>query len=437
MTIHKSKGLEFPIVFLTGLAGQFNPMDLNNAIIQNARFGIGINAVDPVSRTKHSSLLHRSIRNMNRRDMLGEELRVLYVALTRAREKLILTSVLKDPEDLPAVFDSNPLSYMQRSNAKSFLAWILMALSKDTPVDVSVIEPGEIGAAELETAGKDYARIEFLRELLQRFGQTGERGAGYNQSGEHSAGCDLHPDPELDAFLEKKAAFRYPCEELAELPAKLSVSEIKKRSIEEQMEEKGMELYREEPVVPLVPAFLKHTGPESDYTGAARGTIYHKIFAALDLPRISDDNDLQIQIGEMIEDGRLTEEEAEAVSRDDLMRFLKSPIGMRMRKAQDAGTLVREQPFVIDIPANEIRQEYGTPEPILVQGVIDAYFEEDDGFVIVDYKTDRVKLGDGRDLAEKYRIQLAYYKQALEQILDIHVKEMYLYSVTLGREIPV
>lgn len=203
------------------------------------------------------------------------------------------------------------------------------------------------------------------------------------------------------------------------------------------MEEKGMELYREEPVIPLVPAFLRHTDPESNYTGAARGTIYHEILAALDLPRISDDNDLQRQIGEMIEDGRLTEEEAEAVSRDDLMKFLESPIGMRMQKAQEGGALVREQPFVIDIPANEIRPEYGTQEPILVQGVIDAYFEESDGYVIVDYKTDRVKYRDGRDLAEKYRIQLQYYKQALEQILDIHVKEMYLYSVKLGREIPV
>ena len=204
------------------------------------------------------------------------------------------------------------------------------------------------------------------------------------------------------------------------------------------MEEKGLELYRDVPVVPLIPDFINQaeTAPQS-YAGAMRGTIYHQILAVLDLPRISGEEDLRVQMEEMIADGRLMKEEADAVEIADLVCFLKSPVGMRMQKAAKEGTLVREQPFVIDIPANEIHPDYKAEEPILVQGVIDACFEEEGEYVIVDYKTDRVKYRDGRDLAEKYRVQLLYYKRALEQILDIRVKEMYLYSITLGREIPV
>ena len=454
MTIHKSKGLEFPIVFLTGLAGGFNQRDLNHAVLLHARFGIGTDAVDLETRTKRSSLLHRSIRNMNRRDLLGEELRVLYVALTRAKEKLILTSTVSSPEDVPAVFRDRTLSYMERSSAGSYLDWILMALSPETPVDVSVIEPAEIGLEEMEADCRTSSRLTELRELVINGCRPGNVSQSEGES--RSAVRTESMDPDLFAFLETKAAFRYPFAELAGLPAKLSVSEIKKRSIEEQMEEKGLELYREVPVVPLIPDFIRqaemaeaaqeHTQPatgeaqparEERYTGAARGTIYHQILAALDLPQISGENDLQHQIEEMTADGRLTAEEAEVVETEDLMQFLKSPVGIRMQKAAAAGTLVREQPFVIDIPADTISREYGTSEPILIQGVIDAYFEEDGEYVIVDYKTDRVKYRDGRDLAEKYRIQLLYYKRALEQILDIHVKEMYLYSVTLGMEIKV
>lgn len=421
MTIHKSKGLEFPIVFLTGLAGQFNQMDLNNSVLLHARFGIGMDAIDPETRTKRSSLLHRSIRNMNRRDLLGEELRVLYVALTRAKEKLILTSTISNPEDLPAVLVNRSLSYMQRSSAKSFLDWILMALSPETPADIRMIGPAEIGMEESERAQRSADRLAFLREAVMQ--------------PDSDAGKE---DADLYASLKKKAVFRYPFAELAELPAKLSVSEIKKRSVEEQMEEKGLELYRDVPVVPLIPDFINQAETASQsYAGAMRGTIYHQILAVLDLPRISGEEDLRVQMEEMIADGRLTKEEADAVEIADLVCFLKSPVGMRMQKAAKEGTLVREQPFVIDIPANEIHPDYKAEEPILVQGVIDACFEEEGEYVIVDYKTDRVKYRDGRDLAEKYRVQLLYYKRALEQILDIRVKEMYLYSITLGREIPV
>ena len=466
MTIHKSKGLEFPIVFLTGLAGRFNQKDLNHAVLLHARFGIGTDAVDLETRTKRSSLLHRSIRNMNRRDMLGEELRVLYVALTRAKEKLILTSTVSSPEDVPAVFSDRTLSYMQRSGAGSYLDWILMALSPETPVDVSLVEPADIGLEEMEAEHRTSERLANLRELVikEGRGQVSEVSGSADESvpvwrpeAQEEVSVPESVDPDLYAFLEAKAAFRYPFKELAELPAKLSVSEIKKRSIEEQMEEKGLELYQEAPVIPLIPDFIKQaeaadTAKESanlsasgdaqsagaeTFTGAARGTIYHQILAALDLPRISGEKDLQNQIEEMTADGRLTAEEADAVEMADLLQFLKSPVGIRMKKAAEAGTLVREQPFVIDIPADTISGEYETSEPILVQGVIDAYFEEDGEYVIVDYKTDRVKYRDGRDLAEKYRIQLLYYKHALEQILDIHVKEMYLYSITLGREILV
>jgi ATP-dependent helicase/nuclease subunit A len=207
---------------------------------------------------------------------------------------------------------------------------------------------------------------------------------------------------------------------------------------------------------------MRETGQEQA-AGAARGTVYHHVLECLnyraaaehlaDLPKdYADKNaggtghpktaaalcaEVERQIGSMVSRGILSREDASCVRPEDIAAFLASPIGRRMATAALSGQLRREQPFVIDIAAKDIDRSWPEDENILVQGTIDAYFEEDGQYVLVDYKTDRVFSADGSDLVEKYQKQLEFYRLALERIAGIPVKEMYIYSVTLGKQIPV
>ncbi|HIS80014.1 MAG TPA: PD-(D/E)XK nuclease family protein, partial [Candidatus Scatomonas merdavium] len=188
---------------------------------------------------------------------------------------------------------------------------------------------------------------------------------------------------------------------------------------------------------------------------AARGTAYHRVLECLDYCGIPQDvlrlresqaaqgypalaENLREQLDGMIRDGKLDAVSAASVELRDIRHFLESPVGRRMTAAAQAGRLWREQPFSLAVPASELRSDWQAEQgAVLVQGIIDAYFEEEDRYVIVDYKTDKVYSRDGRDLAEKYGRQLFYYRKALEQATGREVKEMLIYSVTLGREIPV
>ena len=304
-------------------------------------------------------------------------------------------------------------------------------------------------------------------------------------------------DGQVHDFLDRRENFHYPYQRAAELPAKMTVTEIKMRSMEVMEEEKGAEPFAEEPEVPYVPEFMREEG-HREAAGAARGTIYHHVLECLDYlsvdrifrreetggessgdpelqegfaesPEVKEglagdpdfqegfaDNlevkgglagdpdleerlaeEIRRQVQDMESRGLLSEIDAACVMPEDIVRFLKSGIGMRMRRAALAGVLRREQPFVIDIPAKDIDRSWPADENILVQGTIDAYFSENGKYVIVDYKTDKVRTGDGRDLVEKYQKQLEYYSRALSGITGVEVAETYIYSVALGRDIRV
>ena len=277
---------------------------------------------------------------------------------------------------------------------------------------------------------------------------------------------------DIRAFLERRDAFRYPYEAAAGLPAKMTVTEIKKRSAQPSPEEQG-ELLLPEEEEPCVPVFMQEN-PDAEEAGAARGTVYHSFFEHLDYSRIKfaaedetaeqnqltpenkqteqihlmAENDMTVQgeltaqIREMTADGFFSPKEAECLRVKDFAAFLHTALGQRMKRAAEAGVLHREQPFVLDVPAKDIDNAWPAEENILVQGTIDAYFSEEDAqgekfWVLVDYKTDRVKTRDGSDLVEKYAAQLSFYRRALEQITEIPVREMWIYSVTLSLAIPL
>lgn len=426
-TIHKSKGLEYPVVIVSGLGKRFNRQDQNDPVVLHPKYGAGLYAVDPELRVRRPSLLRQVIRTASAREMLSEEMRILYVAMTRAREKLILTGTVKDASQIPAAEEVS--GYHQLSGAASPLDWVLQAGAFMRGVQVRTVSLSAEAPEEDREAETAAARLGALRSLLDR----------------------PVPDNRITEFLERCGRFRYPFEEAAKLPAKMTVTEIKKASIEAMQEESGEKLYPEEEVIPYIPDFMKTVQTE-ETTGAARGTVYHHVLELLDYgslpeersektdvpyPQPEEREAILAQLAGMTAKGQLKKGEAEIVDPEDILTFLHSATGVRMRAAARLGKLWREQPFVLDVPAKEIDKTWPEGENILVQGVIDAWFEENGSYVLVDYKTDRVYSADGHDLRDKYAPQLLFYRRALETITGIRVKEMYLYSVTLGREIPV
>ena len=253
-------------------------------------------------------------------------------------------------------------------------------------------------------------------------------------------------DPDTRKELEESLAYVYPYEDLGRIPAKVTVSEVKRLQEEE---EESLELYpaveqtlsqeadldQETSEEGYVPAFMR---PEQEeLKGAERGTAYHAVLERLDYEKTSSLKEVQDQIRELYRQGKISEAVKNSVWGRDIYDFAAGSLGQRMKKAAAGGLLKREQPFVIAVPASSVKEDYRSEEKILVQGIIDACFEEEGDLVLVDYKTDRIPSGDPRELTERYKIQLLYYQEALERMTGKKVKEKYIYSFYLKKAIPV
>ena len=219
----------------------------------------------------------------------------------------------------------------------------------------------------------------------------------------------------------------YPYEEGTSLRVKVTVSELKRAG---QTEEEDVDtlLYPQEEIVPYIPRFMQAEEPVS---GAARGTAYHRVLECVDLSGLYHSDKVREAMDRLVEEGKLTKEQAKVVRPYDIYAFGRTELAKRMMSAKEHGRLHTEQPFVIKLPACDLDLGYASREPVLVQGIIDAYFYEDDGIVVVDYKTDYVERGE--ELLEKYGKQLHYYEIALEQLTGKKVKEKVIYSFCLGK----
>ncbi len=405
MSIHHSKGLEFPIVFVSGMGKSFNRQENRDKLVLHSRWGAGLDYVDAERRLRRPTLLKQLIRRQNRQDSLGEELRILYVAMTRAKEKLILTGMAKE-ELLETERKGERLLFSQIAGAESCLDWILPALSPvDSALDVCHVfmEPLIRSAVSGQVAGA------LSREALE---------------------AELHrpeTDPALAHEVDARLSWEYPWKNRTAAKQKYSVTELKKLRMHEESDA-AAELYPEADVVPLVPQFIERT---EEKTGAARGTVYHTVMEWLDFGRISD---IRAELGKLVEAGKLPEEDAKVVRWSEFRALERSGLAARMQRAGERGELFREQPFVIGLPGNEVDGS-DPEETVLIQGIIDAFFYEEDGIVLVDYKTDHVR--ESRELVEKYRAQLEYYARALHMLTGKQVKERLIYSFTLGEVIQV
>ena len=396
MSIHKSKGLEFPIVFVAGMEKQFNLMDVRNSIVIHPELGVGLDFVDVEKRVKSPTILKKMIQSELLKETVAEELRVLYVALTRAKEKLIMTGTVTDFEKKEISYQSlaarseESLPYSKIAFAKTYFDWVLPAIycGKKSPIELSLTDSWELmlkGAAE-ETAGN------FTKEVLMKW----DTGSVYEE--------------QVKKQLEEQFSYQYPFAQNPKMKQKVSVSELKKRIY---LEEEELE---EETVIPLLPRFVQE---DTAISGASRGTAYHKVLEELDFAEIYDMDSLVIAIGEMVQGGLLSAEAAACVRLEDILAFLGSSIGKRVQKAARENLYHAEQPFVL----GEILEG---EEMTLVQGIIDVYFEEDGELVVLDYKTDRI--WEDQEFVEKYKVQLDYYAKALEQVTGKIVKEKVIYS---------
>lgn len=425
LSIHKSKGLEFPVTFVAGLSKRFNMQDVNRSLILDMDLGLGTDYVDPKKRIRNRTLRRNVIAEKLKEESLSEELRVLYVAMTRAREKLILTATLENAaEKWETAETGGRLLYSDFIESSCYLDF-LMPVLKDTRIRVSLWDEAMLAAEALEDRLASAGR-ERLLEL----------------SSEH---CDR----EALAKLRGRLAERYAFGKLAGLYTKTTVSELKLAAMADQ-DEAAYHAFEEKEVQPYIPTFRRG---EEAVSGTVRGNAYHRVMELLDFNALygalggegregyesyrevfcspAAEEELRLFLEKEVQEKRLKREYADAVNVGKLRRFLESELAWRMLLAQRTGRLYREQPFVMGISAARLGENFPETETVLIQGIIDAFFEEDDGIVLLDYKTDAVS--SMQELWKRYETQLDYYSEALTKLKGKPVREKLLYSFRLER----
>ena len=443
MTIHKSKGLEFPIVILAGMGKQFNMQDLNARLLIHPDYGLGADAILPDRRMIVSTLYKQVIRRKLLEETLGEEIRVLYVALTRAKEKLIMIGTIGNLEKrLLSLYrfrenEQELLPAETRLNGKTYWDYVLPALARHRCMDELFAEFGLLPSHD-NLLYDDPAEFQVKRITARTLteAEVVEQAVGQMEDDIlDNWDCEKIVDPEIRAELEKRFGFVYPYEYRKDIPVKVSVSDLKKKSYHEDTDIEEA-VYFEPDIVPLVPRFIEEKKEtEEAFTGSARGTAYHRVMECLEYNKTDSAQQLKEQINALVQSKKMSEAEAECIRISDIQFFVNGALGQRMKVAALSGLLFREQPFVISRSAAEIDEAWDPKERVLVQGIIDAYFLEGDEIVLVDYKTDRVRRGEEQKLVDLYHTQLEDYAQALHRMTGRRVKEKYIYSFTLKKEI--
>ncbi|MDO4265850.1 MAG: helicase-exonuclease AddAB subunit AddA [Eubacteriales bacterium] len=422
-SIHKSKGLEYPVVILAGADRQFNRQDAREPVMIDGALGIGSDYLDLETRVRYPGLKREVIRQKQLTDSCGEELRVLYVAMTRAREKLIVTAAVRDAEKKleknryaeSFLLPSGGLAKGTLLGAGSYLDMMLMGLPEHHPsLILRVISPAELSLRAAEAAAAEEQRYEALLSM------------------------DIRevPDAGFERQLSAQISASYAWEEETKLAPKKTVSEIKAgEALDHADYDDGA--FSEGQYGKAAQTEEAFRAPGSG--GAQRGTAFHRVFQLLNL---TDGLSAEEELAAMTESGRLPEEEARLIDPEVLREFLKSPLAARMRDAKKRGRLYREQRFMIGLPACELSKESASKELQLLQGIMDAYFENEDGtLTLVDYKTDSfyqmTQEEAVKELLKRYSIQLSLYRKALCQLTEKEVKETLIYSTFLKREIAV
>lgn len=445
MSIHKSKGLEFPIVILAGAHKNINFMDATAPVLVDQNLGIAVDYVDLERRTKTPTIIKGAMARRIVRESIAEEERLLYVAMTRAREKLIITGVVKDADKTLDKYRGSAkqlaadgmLSFADSENIKNYLDMIMPVCLMDSNklkgnfkviVDdgedswADAFESGEM-AGEIKEAVSDknltvktetsvsYPILDELPEYVPADNATGRMKLTVSQlkamQAEDDSEENAYMDESVREALEKEA-------DNEQVPADSD-------NQDEQTDSEAMVGLSNS----IIPKFI--SGKETKLAANERGSAYHRVMECLDYSVSVNIEGVKADIERMLETGKMNELQVKSVNPWDINTFVQSDTGRRVANAMNNGSVRREQPFVF---------EY---EGQLIQGIIDLYFEEDGEFVLVDYKTDRVMKGEAgeKELVRRYAIQLDYYAKALTQLTGKKVKEKIIYSFALGKGLSV
>ena len=441
MSIHKSKGLEFPVVFTSGMGKQFNLIDLSNSVLYHEKLGFGPSYVNLETRNSYSTLAKEAIKKRIRLETLSEEMRILYVALTRAKEKLIITASIKDIEQTIHKWSSNISNERRVSkydilNGKNYMDWMMPAIIKHKDLE-DIRETYNLSTSismedESKWSVKTWSRDDIDFEKHEKEGIR-----------EVLNTMDLSQhDTEYYEQIEKKLNFEYPYLGVVKKAASISVTEIKKRQEEYEEQEDSLGLYKHKTTLKK-PKFLSESQKSEKITGARRGTIVHLIMEVLDFEKVNTESEIKAQIQDLVKRRIITEKESQVLSPRKIMRFFKSPIAKRMLSSK---FVKREQKIYTQIKMNDIylndeifknnRETYEN-ESVMLRGVIDLYFEEDDGLVILDYKTDFVDENNKKEIIHKYKKQIEIYADVLSKLTGKKVKEKYLYLFGIDEQVKV
>lgn len=406
MTIHKSKGLEFPVCFVGGMGRQLNKAHSDFLTIC-PEVAIVAPVVDNERRTKKKNIYTSYLNYKNKLDNVGECMRKLYVAMTRAGEKLVLVGCTGNT-------NAKGTSYVSREKINYFFDMILPAVHS---------EPKYFNLVEVEQ--------EELLSLVEEdvCEEAKEAFSFYNFD------TSVCYDKALQETLYMMEAEEEQTPE--PLPVKVSVSDLKVLSMEEtETEDFTILTHEETDTEKPVPAFMKKEAvADRARQGAAYGTVWHQVMATIDFLKTGTKEELRGEIKRLVDTGKLRQEETELLNYERLLTFFSSPLGIAMKGAAKQKRLHREQPFVMAREACELFADRTEKDPVLVQGIIDGYYETEDGIVLMDYKTDSLKPGEEEKLIERYRMQMELYRKALEGMTGKKVLRCVLYSFSLGIEI--
>lgn len=461
MSIHKSKGLEFPIVFLAGTGNNFNMKDTRKNILIHADYFLGADYVNTKERYKSESFIRKAISDLMITEIIAEELRILYVGLTRAKEKLIITGVTKDIPKLLAQYinvpqeKDNKLSFSIIRESENYLDFIVACMMRNSVFHNAMktvrkrlntkgdlILSGEYDMPYEITEPEIRLRVEVYD--YEKLVVSHIKSALEKQNDKEQELQEWIQMPSLmKEQLQEQIAWLYPQEKYVNQKAKRSVTEIKRiYEVDDDNVEKMSQssLSSERNLSVTIPRFMEENRP---LDAAQKGTWVHKIMELFDFAKSMSQQQIEDWLYALREDGRIPQETTSFMKAEMIATLLETPLGKRMKKSAEGGNLFKEKQFITGVPVKRILQQESRREKekfnddklVVVQGIIDAYFCEDNEIVLIDYKTDSIKQGQEDILEKRYKTQMLYYKDTLEQLTGLKVKQTYIYSFALGKEI--
>lgn len=444
MSIHKSKGLEFPVVFLCGTGKQFNLMDLNKNILYHDELGFGPDFVDLEKRVSIGTIAKEAIKKKMKLETLSEEVRILYVACTRAKEKLIITGTVNNIQKSiekwisSASLDYNLILPSEILKGKSYLDWIGMSLCQHN--DGKILR--EKIAVSNEISKDDNSKWDIKLWKRSDIVVNNEDDKLEEEKEVKLSILEEEYDKDVYGEVDKRLSYKYPLKESTKLKSNISVSDLKKRNSEfidqhvESINTEDVESKNKRTVI--TPKFLQE---EKGLTAAEKGTAVHFVMKKIDLDKVSSINEIKDQIQYLYENDFILEEEMKAVNPSKILNFFKSDLGKMMIELHKEGKKIyRELPFYTEISSvnidNTLSEEYEN-EKVRLQGIIDCFFEYNGESILLDYKTDYVSRDNEQELKKKYIKQLDYYSDAVFKITGKKVSKRYLYSFYLEKVIEI